>query len=355
MPQDITVLLPGNFNVKLLSHSPIDGRVATLGMNTQEFSTETYKFSVFIGFAKKPKDKSPYARFIAVKGQSLTDDTLKEGVYIAGNPFDYGSPGSGRRPESLFLRYVDARKLHLVRECYKIIAGLFALISDLKILDGKGFEPLLKLGEVLDSAIGIEILRSMIHDPLHGPGRVSLQLAAIALQPRREVSTLLRVYKREHEAASIAGGFGAVPALGLPGTLTYGPEKMPLSAEWHLPNPKSRVELQSFIAEDWNTVFEIEPGLYLRQTAGVMGEGFTGPTSIQLELVRTQAKNLEYRHDIQMIEGRYFHVPYKPQIFGPGFYFDGTAIKDCLLEALADKLPTYDSLEQCTLSIQERG
>jgi len=171
-PNDISVVLPGNFKMKILSRAPLEARVATLGVFHTEFTAENKKFNAYIGFGEKPMDMSPYLRFIAVKAVSLTDSYKPEGMYIEGDPFTGASPGSGRKAESYISRFARDDVVVVAKECYNVISGIYKLIHDMKLLDGEKFETLMRVSEVLSSHIGRTLLGSFVKDPMCGADTV---------------------------------------------------------------------------------------------------------------------------------------------------------------------------------------
>jgi len=166
---DASVILPGDFKMKLLSRAPLSTRVASLGAFCTEFKAKNLQFTAFVGFSAKPANMNPYIRFIAVKVKSDTDICRPEGMYIEGDPLaQEGAVYSGRKAESYIRRFCPDESIEHAHMCYNVIAGIYRMISELNLLDGKGFRPLMKTSEILLSPIGKSLLASFVDDPRGG-------------------------------------------------------------------------------------------------------------------------------------------------------------------------------------------
>jgi len=334
---DVSVILPSSFKMKLLSRAPLSTHVATLGAFCTEFKAENLRFTAFVGFSQKPMNMDPYVRFIAVKVKSDTEICRSEGMYIEGDPFDTGSQsGSGRKPESYINRFCPDESVVHAKMCYNVISGIYRIISELNLLDGKGFEPLMKTSEVLFSPVGKNILASFVKDPRHGFSAVMdmvlnhihvdpLQIDAYAFNNPIDANAIL--YGIAHATARAIASPYFVKRASMITHFDHGP----LSAS-----------------------LEVNPGVYRRGTVfstkdgtvlSLLGTG-TSPNTEEVDPAYDKAgyiRVVEHRGSPGSIRGPgigtcVMHIPWPIRSKGPdGMLLSGTLIENLFLE-LEDRL-----------------
>jgi hypothetical protein len=166
-PHDISIVLPGSLMVRLLSRHPLRGDAATRGLIVREFRDGDTMYSSYVGLAKKPTGNDPYIRFITVVGKSRTGTHPTEGVYIHGDPFDM-SPTGNRTVEMILRKITSEDTLPIVKSCYRVVAGIYKMISDLNMLSGGQFKPIQKIGKALSLHGAKIMLRAFLRDPVNG-------------------------------------------------------------------------------------------------------------------------------------------------------------------------------------------
>jgi len=344
-PHDISVLLPGNFNVKSLIRDPLDGRVATLGFCNQEFETETEKFSVYVGFARKPTDGSTYIRFIAAKSVDIADPTLKDGIYIAGNPLA-SDEQSGRRPDSYFSRYWTGKKLTIVRNCYKVIAGLFKMLGTIEILKEKGFEPLMITSEILCSPIGKQLLASFLDDPIDAPSAVVKEMFQ-HLPPKNPLVFEFIPLKNNGESAIYMKGNRFQDQAYLPIQVTLIPTNRVLLSEvneWIPDLSSEKGPFTSFMGKDVSG-FEIEPGIAFTPNVYEYKKKAWARNrflyQLEVQTVTSSAERPDAKPILEAIGDWLYHIPYDPMHLGVGLFLNGDPIKETFARLLC---PSDDNL-----------
>jgi len=166
-PHDISVTLPGGLMLRLLSRHPLRGDVATRGLIIREFKDGDTKYSVYIGLAKRPIGEEPYLRFLTVVGKSTTGMHPTEGVYIHGDPFSVTSVGN-RTADFLLAKISRPETLPVVKNCYKVIAGIYKMMLDLEMFSGERFVPIQRIGKALSLHTAKILLGSFLKDPRNG-------------------------------------------------------------------------------------------------------------------------------------------------------------------------------------------